>query len=1079
METDPHSENRAGPENGHVLQACETRPMDSLSVLSNVATAAQARHDIPPGSTRAQDPTTYAQNSFYGPISIAEASAEMKGRGMVLSTVSSPPSHQLFSKIKIEKPDCEVPIPSFHNGATESFASDMSDLSSRQSSFSSKATTPADNDTPRKRTSDISTPTIPQRSFSNDGDRLDFIVQPKSSIPRDMPSSQYATECIVAAENSRLNPYALHSEEYFLLRHHISNAQVTTYLNVRNSILRLWLQKPWQGVSREEAVGCANARWFDAANVCYNWLVRRGYVNFGCLDLGRLATKARYQKQISKRRTVAIVGAGISGLSCARQLEGLFKQYANRFYDLGEDIPKVSLIEGRSRIGGRVYSRQLRSQPPSPMGGFDNKRCTAEMGGMIITGFDRGNPLNVLVRGQLCLPYHALKAETTIYDSDGKPVDAERDQLIERLYNDCLDRVSEHKYKSVAATLIQGNRDLLNEGKDSPIDGSKSIAQSEEIAASQASESEQLQQNVGDVVPTIPMSSDKLTGRVYSEPGVPAASKASEKAVSMGWTLKQGIDTEKDLDLGHAVHDPDSTLGSVLDDAISQYKSLVELNALDHRLMNWHIANLEYSNATNLHNLSLGLWDIDAGNEWEGSHTMVVGGYQSVARGLLHCPTPLDITAKSPVKRISYQADTFAGPASIECEDGKVMEADSVVCTVPLGVLKHGDIEFDPPMPDWKTQAVERLGFGILNKVVLVYDKVFWDSDRHIFGVLKDASDPQSTSQHAYRASRGRFFQWFNVTNTTGMPCLIALMAGDAGFDTETSSNESLISEATKTLQSIFGPDVPHPLEAVVTRWGSDPFTRGSYSSAAPDMQPEDYDSMARPVGNLFFAGEHTIGTHPATVHGAYLSGLRAASEVLDRILGPIEVPTPLILPRDSLLLQKRKEAAKDPRQARIDAYETEAWNHVQSKIGERPVAPGKVAGNAYLLFSKMYFDEARRRCEENRKVGRTKAMPNEVRVMTSRMWKEASEEVRRPFEEQAAEQKRAYAEAVAKHAQEVGKWDLEAIEIRAAYDRSNPFAPELGDAAAGSGGRTPLTPKSRRARNVSYAEDNDSDMEL
>ncbi|KAK8150299.1 hypothetical protein G3M48_002869 [Beauveria asiatica] len=974
METDPHREYRAGPENGHVLQACETQPMDSLSVLSNVATAAQARHDIPPVNTPVQDPTTYAQNSFYGPISMAEAPAEMKSREMVLSPVSLPPSHQMFSKIKIEKTDCEVPIPSFNNGATESFASDMSDLSSRQSSFSSKATTPADNDTPRKRTSDISTATIPQRSFSNDGDRLDFIVQPKSSIPRDIPSSQYASECIVAAENSRLNPYALHSEE---------------------------------------------------------------------------------------------------------QLEGLFKQYANRFYDLGEDIPKVLLIEGRSRIGGRVYSRQLRTQPSSPLDGFDNKRCTAEMGGMIITGFDRGNPLNVLVRGQLCLPYHALKAETTIYDSDGKPVDAERDQLIERLYNDCLDRVSEHKYKSVAATLIQGNRDLLNEGKDSPIDGSKSIAQSEEIAAGQASESAQLQQNVGDVLPTIPVSSDKLTGRVYSEPGVPATSRASEKAVSMGWTLQPGIDTEKDLDLGHAVHDPDSTLGSVLDDAISQYKSLVELNALDHRLINWHIANLEYSNATNLHNLSLGLWDIDAGNEWEGSHTMVVGGYQSVARGLLHCPTPLDITTKSPAKRISYQADTFAGPASIECEDGKVMEADSVVCTVPLGVLKHGDIEFDPPMPDWKIQAVERLGFGILNKVILVYDKVFWDSDRHIFGVLKDASDPQSTSQHAYRASRGRFFQWFNVTNTTGMPCLIALMAGDAGFDTETSSNESLISEATKTLQSIFGPDVPHPLEAVVTRWGSDPFSRGSYSSAAPDMQPEDYDNMAKPVGNLFFAGEHTIGTHPATVHGAYLSGLRAASEVLDGILGPIEVPTPLILPRDSLLLQKRKEAAKDPRQARIDAYETEAWNHVQSKIGERPVAPGKVAGNAYLLFSKMYFDEARRRCEENRKAGRTKAMPNEVRVMTSRMWKEASEEVRRPFEEQATEQKRAYAEAMAKYTQEVGKWDLEAIEIRAAYDRSNPFTPEHSDAAAGSGGRTPLTPKSRRSRNVSYAEDNDSDMEL
>ncbi|ATY60680.1 lysine-specific histone demethylase 1 [Cordyceps militaris] len=1071
MEADVHSQYRPGYE----LGPCDTRPIDSLPVLSNVVATAPTRSNVPPVNRRVQVSTGCHHNSSYGPISMAEDPRGIESQVLELDTVTPPLGHNVSSKIKIENSDCEIPIPSLNNGATESFDSEMSDLSSRQSSFSSKATTPADNDTPKKRIPGISTPTMPQRSFSHDGDRLDFIVQPKSSVPKDIPSSQYATECIIAAENSRLNPYALHTEEYLLLRYHISHAQVTTYLNIRNSILRLWLQKPWQGLKREEAVGCANARWFDAANVCYDWLVRRGYINFGCLDLGRVATRAKHQSQSRKRRTIAVIGAGISGLSCARQLEGLFKQYAYRFHELDEDIPRVLLIEGRSRVGGRVYSRQFKTQPKSPMDGFHSKRCTAEMGGMIVTGFDRGNPINVLVRGQLCLPYHALRAETTIYDSDGKPVDAERDQLIEKLYNECLDRVSEHKYKMVAAKLIAGNRDLLNEGKDSPTDGSKTIAQSEELAASQANDSTQSQQNAGEVVPTVPVSSNKLT----TEAGVPATAKAPEKAAYMGWTLKQGIDTEKDLDLSYAVHNPNATLGSVLDDAISQYKSLVELNALDHRLINWHIANLEYSNATNLHNLSLSLWDIDAGNEWEGSHTMVVGGYQSVARGLLHCPTPLEITTKSPVKRIRYQADTFNGPARIECENGRVVEVDSVVCTVPLGVLKHGNIEFDPPVPEWKSLAVERLGFGILNKVALVYDQVFWESDRHIFGVLKDASDPQSTAQHEYRGSRGRFFQWFNVTNTTGIPCLIALMAGDAGFDTEASSNEDLIREATETLRSIFGPDVPQPLEAVVTRWGSDPFARGSYSSAAPNMQPEDYDNMAKPLGNLFFAGEHTIVTHPATVHGAYLSGLRAASEVLQEILGPIEVPTPLILPRDSLLLQKRKEAAKDPRQARVDAYETEAWRHVKSRIGERPIPPGKMAGNAYLIFSKLYFDEARRRCEENRKTGRTKAMPNEVRVMTSRMWKEASEDTRQPFEAQAMEQKQVYAEAMAQYTQAAEKWDLEAIEIRATYERNNPFMPELGDAATGSSSRELLTPKSRRARNVSYAEDNDNGMEF
>jgi monoamine oxidase len=42
-----------------------------------------------------------------------------------------------------------------------------------------------------------------------------------------------------------------------------------------------------------------------------------------------------------------------------------------------------------------------------------------------------------------------------------------------------------------------------------------------------------------------------------------------------------------------------------------------------------------------------------------------------------------------------------------------------------------------------------------------------------------------------------------------------------------------------------------------------------------------DYDRLAAPVANrLFFAGEHTNRTYPATVHGAYLSGERAAREI-------------------------------------------------------------------------------------------------------------------------------------------------------------------------------------------------------
>lgn len=45
-----------------------------------------------------------------------------------------------------------------------------------------------------------------------------------------------------------------------------------------------------------------------------------------------------------------------------------------------------------------------------------------------------------------------------------------------------------------------------------------------------------------------------------------------------------------------------------------------------------------------------------------------------------------------------------------------IFRADAVVVTVPLGVLKAGTISFHPPLPEWKTQAINNLGFGLLNK---------------------------------------------------------------------------------------------------------------------------------------------------------------------------------------------------------------------------------------------------------------------------------------------------------------------------------------------------------------------------
>ncbi len=75
---------------------------------------------------------------------------------------------------------------------------------------------------------------------------------------------------------------------------------------------------------------------------------------------------------------------------------------------------------------------------------------------------------------------------------------------------------------------------------------------------------------------------------------------------------------------------------------------------------------------------------------------------------------------------------------------------------------------------------------------------------------------------------------------------------------------------------------IPRPLGTVSSRWGQDPFALGAYSYGAPGCLPTDRDTLEAPVGtSLYFAGEATSTDYSSTVHGAWISGVKAAERVL------------------------------------------------------------------------------------------------------------------------------------------------------------------------------------------------------
>ena len=50
---------------------------------------------------------------------------------------------------------------------------------------------------------------------------------------------------------------------------------------------------------------------------------------------------------------------------------------------------------------------------------------------------------------------------------------------------------------------------------------------------------------------------------------------------------------------------------------------------------------------------------------------------------------------------------------------GEQFKGAAVIVTVPIGCLKAHDIDFRPPLPAWKLEAIDKMGNGNLNKARL------------------------------------------------------------------------------------------------------------------------------------------------------------------------------------------------------------------------------------------------------------------------------------------------------------------------------------------------------------------------
>jgi monoamine oxidase len=249
----------------------------------------------------------------------------------------------------------------------------------------------------------------------------------------------------------------------------------------------------------------------------------------------------------------------------------------------------------------------------------------------------------------------------------------------------------------------------------------------------------------------------------------------------------------------------------------------------------------------------------------------------------------IDIRKGTKVNYIAY------GPNGVEVRtsDGKIFQAKAAIITASVGMLKSGEIEFNPPLPRDKKDALHVMGMGDEAKMALKFKKRFWPED----AVILNRIDNNREMARTYFIP----FSMHPEINKT----LVVLWAGAEADKVSQMTDMEIIEALCRDIDKMFpaaakeaGGSVYKLLEMredgtpvrISYQWSLDALSKGSDSYLIAGAERTVPVTSARSVlasplttPGLFWAGEATAfgkRTQPCSTHGAHFTGVRAASEV-------------------------------------------------------------------------------------------------------------------------------------------------------------------------------------------------------
>ena len=307
----------------------------------------------------------------------------------------------------------------------------------------------------------------------------------------------------------------------------------------------------------------------------------------------------------------------------------------------------------------------------------------------------------------------------------------------------------------------------------------------------------------------------------------------------------------------HAYRGDDTSFQQFLDDL--KFSAEEQESVAEHAL-SWSAEPAEVS-------LRAAMEDEAAWDSYFDRNYQVVGGYDRLPRKLAELLGER-VRLSCVVRQIAW--GRLGAVVSYERSGREeTARARRAVVTLPIGVLQSDTPVFSPGLPRWKLKAIQSLRMGRVVVVHFLFDAWFW----------RDAVP----GLPGWSTRGGRVSFWDPHPAGTGAPLLLGWITGTAAQELSDLGEEAGRERALGWVEEAF----PSSGARKRLKWSSlrdwirDPYSHGSYSFTSPGGSLER-SVLATPLEGLHFAGEATAAApHYQTVHGAYLSGRRAAREIL------------------------------------------------------------------------------------------------------------------------------------------------------------------------------------------------------